>query len=281
MEIFSFSFISTKMFITIITDCNDTHTFGRQLTRAASLFDSVPIPVSINGGFDEPTDLEAGFSLVDMLDAARGHYGVVMLNKAPRSGKAKKWKNGTPFGCFWFKDTLVVSTVDGYALSVAKKLGMVDEVKLFDIPTVMNWAKGSLLDEFDAEYIITTQFRSFEFMPRVAKWVFDKLDVPFEIMPISEVIDAPMCVSVIDNFGNLKTTVLPREIGFETGKSINLKGFGELTCYDRLKDLPNGETGIIIGSSGYKENRFIEIMTQGQSAKEKFGAKIGTLIEII
>jgi hypothetical protein len=262
---------NSHMFITIITDCNDSHTFGRQLTRAASLFDSVPIPVSINGGFDEPTDLEAGFSLVDMLDAARGHYGVVML---------KKWKNGTPFGCFWFKDTLVVSTVDGYALSVAKKLGMVDEVKLFDIPTVMNWAKGSLLDEFDAEYIINTQFRSFEFMPRVGKWVFDKLDVPFTILPASEIIDAPLCVSIIDNFGNLKTTVLPQEIGFETGKTINLKGFGELVCYDRLKDLPNGETGIIIGSSGYKENRFIEIMCQGESAKEKFGAKIGTLIEV-
>jgi hypothetical protein len=269
------------MFITIITDCNDTHTFGRQLTRAASLFNSVPIPVSIDGEFDEPTDLEAGFSLVDMLDASRGHNGVVLVNKAPRSGKAKKWKNGTPFGYFWFKDTLVVSSVDGYALSLIKKLGLTNEIRLFDIPTVMNWAKGTLLDEFDADYVINTQFRSFEFLPRVARWVFDKLDVPFEIMKLDEIIDAPWAVSIIDNFGNLKTTLLPNDIGFETGKKINLSGFGELTCYDRLKDLPNGETGIIIGSSGYKENRFLEIMTQGESAKAKFGAKIGTEIKIV
>ena len=270
------------MFVTIITDCIDSGTFGRQMTRSASIFGFPPIPVAITPDFVAPSDLEAGGHLIDMLDSSRGSKGIILVNKAPRSGKAKKWKNGTPFGYFWHKDTLIVSSIDGYALSLIKKFKLTDQVNVFDIPTVMEFAKSNnLLDTFDADYVVNTQFRSFEFLPRVAKWVFDKLAVPTDPLLINDVIDCPLAIFYVDNFGNLKTTVLPQEIGFEAGKVINLRGFGELTCYNRLKDLPNGETGLIIGSSGLKEKRFVEIMTQGDNAALKFGAKIGDLIEVL
>lgn len=269
------------MFVTIITDCIDSGTFGRQMTRAASLFDFPPIPVSITPDFDAPSDLEAGGHLIDMLDACRGTKGVILVNKAPRSGKAKKWQNGTPFGYFWFYDTLVVSSVDGYALSLAKKFNLAEKFKIFDIPTVMDFAKQEkLLDSFDADYVINTQFRSFEFLPRVAKWVLDGIDVPADDLLVKDILECPNAVFFVDNFGNLKTTVLPEEIGFETGKEISLKGFGKLKCYDRLKDLPNDEAGIIIGSSGLKEKRLLEIIVQGKSANKIFGAGIGTAIEL-
>ncbi len=270
------------MFVTIITDCIDSNAFGRQMTRAASLFGFPPVPVAITPEFDLPSDIEAGGHLIDMLDASRGRPGIILVNKAPRSGKAKKWKNGTPFGYFWYDKTLVVSSVDGYALSLIKKLRITDTIHVFDIPTVADFAKDhSLMDRFDADYLVTTQFRSFEFVPHVAKWVYDGHIVPTESLLISEIPDCPPAVFFADNFGNLKTTVFPEEIGFEAGKVIALKGFGEIMCYDRLKDLPNGETGLIIGSSGLKDKRFLEIMSQGMSAKDQFKAKIGTPIQII
>ncbi len=270
------------MFVTIITDCIDSNAFGRQMTRAASLFGFAPIPVSITPEFESPSDIEASGHMIDMLDASRGTPGIVLVNKAPRSGKAKKWKNGTPFGCFWYHNTLVVSSVDGYALSLAKKFNLTDQVMVFDIPTVMEFAKKeNLLEDWEADYVVNTQFRSFEFLPRVAKWVFDHYHVPAEVLEIKDVSDCPNSVYFVDNFGNLKTTVLPDEIGFAEGKEIEFKVFGKLKCHNRLKDLPNGETGLIIGSSGLKEKRFLEIMTQGASTKEKFGVGIGTVVELV
>lgn len=269
------------MFVTIITDCIDSNAFGRQMTRAASLFGFPAVPVAITPEFEVPSDLEAGGHLIDMLDASRGEKGIILVNKAPRSGKAKKWPNGTPFGYFWYNKTLVVSSIDGFALSVVKKLNLADKINFFDIPTVMQFAKENrLLEPFDADYVVTTQFRSFEFLPRVAKWVFDGIAVPTTEVDISEIENCPNAVFFADIFGNLKTTLLPEDIGFEAGKKIDLEKFGIVKCYDRLKDLPNGETGLIIGSSGFKNFRFLEIMTQGASAKDKFGATIGTLIKL-
>ncbi len=270
------------MFVTIITDCSDSNALGRKMTRTASLFGFPPIPMAIENDFEALSDLEAAGHLIDILDAGLGNSGVVLVNKAPRSGKAKKWENGTPFGYFWYKKTLVVSSVDGFALSLVKKLGLVDEINVLDIPTVMHYAVASnLLTKEVADYIITTQFRSFEFVPRVAKWVFDKIAIPFESLKIDEIPDAPNAVWFADIFGNLKTTLLPNEIGFENGKKINFENFGEITFYDRLKDVPNGETGLIIGSSGLDSNRFLEIVIQGQSAKDKFKPNVGEELKIL
>jgi hypothetical protein len=214
--------------------------------------------------------------LIDTLDAGLGNDGVILVNKAPRSGKAKKWSNGTPFGYFWYKKTLVVSSVDGYTLSLIKKFNLADSVNLFDIPTVMNAVvnKGYLTRD-QADYIVSTQFRSFEFLPRVAKWVFDKIEIPSESLSINEVPDTPNAVWFADVFGNLKTTLLPEDVQFEAGKKINFKSIEEIVCYNRLKDVPNGEAGLIIGSSGIDNKRFLEIVIQGHSAKAKFNAKIG------
>jgi hypothetical protein len=269
------------MFVTIITDCIDSNAFGRQMTRAASLFGFPPVPVAITPEFDLPSDIEAGGHLIDMLDASRGRPGIILVNKAPRSGKAKKWANGTPFGYFWYDQTLVVSSVDGHALSLVKKLGLTQQIHVFDIPTVAQYAKANnLMDSYDADYLVTTQFRSFEFVPHVAKWVYDSHKIPSEIIDISEIPDCPPSVFFADNFGNLKTTVFPDEIGFEAGKVLNLQNFGPITCYERLKDLPNGEVGLIIGSSGLKGKRFLEIMSQGKSAKELFRVQIGSEVSL-
>jgi hypothetical protein len=270
------------MFVSIITDCSDSNALGRNMTRAASLFGFPPIPMAIENDFEALSDLEAGGHLIDTLDAGLGNDGVILVNKAPRSGKAKKWTNGTPFGYFWYKKTLVVSSVDGFTLSLVKKFKLVESINVFDIPIVMDYAVAkNLLPKEIADYIVTTQFRSFEFLPRVAKWIFDKIEIPSEILSINEVPDSPNSVWFADVFGNLKTTLLPIDVGFENGKKITFENLGEITCYDRLKDVPNGETGLIVGSSGLDHKRFLEIVIQGQSAKIKFNSKIGQELKII
>ena len=116
------------MHITIINDCKDANAAGRQMARAAGLIEA---PVSFVG---VSSDLEAAGNLIDMLDAYGDSAGILLVNVAPRNGKAKKWQNGTPFGYFWYKKILVLSSIDGLTLSLVKKLQLVDSINVLDIP---------------------------------------------------------------------------------------------------------------------------------------------------
>src|SRR5688572_12965729 len=98
------------MFVTIINDCKDENAFGRQATKAAALFGCSIVTVGVD------SDIEAAGNLIDCLDAGEGKEGVILVNVAPRHGDAKKWPNGTPFGYFLYKETLVVTSIDGLTL---------------------------------------------------------------------------------------------------------------------------------------------------------------------
>lgn len=262
------------MFATIINDCHDENAMARQSTRLASFLNAPVTTV----GVKSYNELEAATHLVDVLDAGLGRTGLVTVNVAPRHGKGKKWPNGTPFGFFAYKDTLVISTIDGYCLSLAKKLKVSEDIKLLDLPTVIDhavdqgWLKPELRD-----HIVNTQFRSYEFVPRVAKWIYAGHELPFERYSFEQIDDAPKAVSFVDNFGNCPTTMLPEEIGFEPGKVIKTK-LGDLTCYSRLKDVPNDQPGLIVGSWGLAEKRFVAVVVQGKSAAKHFNIKTGSEI---
>lgn len=257
------------MFVTIINDCKDPNAFGRQATRASALFGLNVNTVAV------ASDLEAAGNLIDVLDAAEGRRGVVLVNVAPRNGAAKKWQNGTPFGFFRYGDTLVAASVDGRTLSLVKKLGVSDAVDVFDIPTVMDVAAGHrLVSREVAEYVKSTQFRSLEFLPRAAFWTMQGYRLPTVRMPIDEVPDAADAVWWVDNFGNCKTTILPGELdAFRDDAAI--AGLASLAHYDRLKDVPDGEAAFVTGSSGIGGNRFVEVVIQGGNAGQRFGLRSG------
>ena len=258
------------MFVTIITDCRDANTTGRQATRLATLFPQTQITMA---GIADFTEIEAAGNLIDMLDASEGEEGVILVNSAPR--QKKKWPNGTPFGYFWYKKTLVVATIDGLALSLAKKLGLATEILVTDIPTVTeSLVKKRIIIPDLAHQLVHTQFRSFDYMPRLAKWVMDGISIPSKVYNFTEVEDIGKSIWWIDNFGNAKTTVLPEEIGFEAGKKIMTK-IGELTCYTRMKDVAVGTPAIIVGSSGVEGKRFVEIIVLGQRASDTFNLHVG------
>jgi len=254
------------MFCTIINDCKDANAAGRQTTRAAALFGC---PVNFIG-VDFGGDLQAAGNLVDILDAGEGPStssgqarGVVLVNVAPRNGSGKKWPNGTPFGYFWHKETLVVSSVDGLTLSLAKKLGILKDFHVLETP---------------AEYA-KHQFRSFAFLPKAAKTLLEggKLKEHDGGQTSVTIPEAPKAVWWVDNFGNCKTTLLPEEIGFESGKQIKTK-FGEFMCFESLKDVPDGQFGLVIGSSGLGDKRFLELVKQGESAAKYLGILSGAVL---
>lgn len=242
------------MFCTIINDCADDNAKGRQQTRAISLLECPVCFVGVR------SDLEAAGNLVDILDAADDFKGVVLVNVAPRNGRAKKWPNGTPFGYFWYKQTLVLASIDGFTLSLAKKLGIVQGLQVLETP--QEYAKS--------------QFRSFEFLPRAAKALLQGKECKGEQFS-STVLEVPKAVWWIDNFGNCKTTLLPEDIGFQAGQQIITK-FGELECFESLKDVPDGKLGLVIGSSGLENKRFLEIVKQGASAARHLGIYSGAML---
>ena len=257
------------MFVTIINDCQDANAFGRQTARAIDLFVGPVVPIGVHN------EMEAAGNIIDILDAGGKTDNVILVNVAPRNGKAKKWPNGTPFGYFKVDKSLIVSSIDGYALSLIKKFGLATEIQVMDIPTVLAaMVEQNHIEPARQEYITNTQFRSFEFLPRAAHWITDGFNVPSTPYAITEVPDAPHAVWFVDNFGNCKTTMLPDDVEFAAGKKLQTN-FGEITCYNRLKDVPDAETGIIIGSSGYKDKRFLEFVIQGQSAANKYNLKPG------
>lgn len=267
------------MQITIINDCLDQNAKLRQISRVGSLFENCSVNCFGVGG-----EMEASGSLVDAIDSFEGRKGIIIVNVAPRSKSAKKWKNGTPFGFFWHKETLIVSSVDGLVLSLVNKLNITDEFYILDIPDVLEAIEDKEMSPSEKQRITNSQFRSFEFLPRVARWLTKKVDIPCQKYDLKEVTDAPQAVWFVDNFGNIKTTLLKGDFDVDNNRTFKMK-IGEqieqLDFYDCLKDLPSGSIGLVRGSSGVGENRFIEIMMRGGNAAGKLGINIGDKVEIL
>lgn len=260
------------MFTTIINDCTDQNALARQATRALTLIGYSAAIVGVEN------DLEAAGNLIDILGASEGKKGVVIANVAPRHGRGKKWPNGTPFGYFYINETLVVSTIDGYCLSLVKKFRLIKSINLMDVPTVVDhMIKKRHIKENLRDLIVNSQFRSYDFAPRVAKLLLDKAHIPSKDYSLGNIEDIPKAVWWVDNFGNCKTTVLPEDVAFAPGKILKTK-VGKFKCFPRLKDVPNHQAGIIVGSSGLDTKQLLELVIQGKSAGKEFGLTSGSNI---
>lgn len=264
--------------LSLITDCRDDNARARVLTRAAGLLPAMPVAT-----IGVASDLEAGLNLVDQLDASDGQPGIILVNVAPRNGYAKKWENGTPFGWLEVNGTHIFGTVAGQVFSLLQKvLGEKLEVKVFDFIAAIRQLN---LPNGKKHYLTSTQFRSFEFLPRLAALVLTGKKL--RMAEFAEIPLAPSAIAWVDCFGNVKTSLLPEEAGFASGKTATLHASGKsrkLVCYQRLKDIPDGESGLVIGSSGLwvgdLNRRFLEIMVNGGSAAAHFKLKSGDKIEI-
>ncbi len=255
------------MFATIINDCRDENARGRQESRLASLLPVSPVFIGVD------SDLEAGVQLIDVLDATEGREGVVLVNVAPRGGHTTKWENGTPFGFFYYHRTLVVASVDGYTLSAIKTLGLAETIELLDTHSSAEaMLKAEFIDAVAAAELPTTQFRSFDFTPRVAAFLVEGHRVPSDTYSLENSPALPQAIWHIDNFGNCKTTLTERDLA---GASSVVTRFGTLPYTPQLRNVPDGSSAVVQGSSGLRDRRFLEIVTQRGSFAVAHGAHLG------
>lgn len=263
--------------VTVINDCRDENARGRQLARLAALF-----PGSHISFVGVENDVEAGLHLVDVIDSLDGKPGIILVNVAPRNGQGKKWENGVPFGAIKYSQAVVFTTISQATLSpLAKVAPPSTTIRIFDLPKVIPRLTA---DPARQEHIRTSQFRSYEFLPRLAAAYLRGISLPAEIKPLMNLAQGDqMVIAYIDCFGNAKTTIFPEEIGFKPDIEIRLQ-IGDspqaIRCYHRLKDIPDNVLGLVIGSSGLGQQRFLEIMVQGGSAGALLKARIGSELKL-
>ncbi len=272
------------MFTTIITDCKGENEASRQITRFNALELGATSILGIGSDFSDDATIEGAANLIDVLDATEGKKGIiVVLNVAPRGNK-KDGGNGTHFCYFYYKDTLVISTIKGYCLSFIPKFNISKSVKLIELSAVLDSVyKKNLISSELRDYIVKTQFRSFDFVPRLARWLTDKVEIPSTNLQLDASNLPPVGIWHIDAFGNCKLTLSNKDISFKTKNRIVNTNLGKFPFYERLKDVPLGGTAIYIGSSGIGDYRFLELATQGipGSAAKKLKLKVGSKIVIL
>ncbi|MFE9043585.1 SAM hydroxide adenosyltransferase [Streptomyces sp. NPDC012421] len=269
----------TLLPVVSLTDCADPNALARQSTRIATLFGSTPTVLPLGGPDPEGA---AALTLLDLLRSTDLIGGpsrpvVVLVNIAPRDGH---WPNGVPFCYFRHGDHLVITTASRRVLApLATYLGLT-EVQVTDVRQVLEaaadgWAE---LTAAEVEEMVRTQFRSLWYVPLLARWLADGRTVPAEPMAVHPSAEDEVRVAVVDNFGNCKldrpATELP---GYDGAKGLlvhnRLEGRDvRVRCYDRLPDVPLGEPGITVGSSGVG---FAELVVRGGSAADTFGLSQG------
>ncbi|MER5888034.1 SAM hydroxide adenosyltransferase [Streptomyces sp. NPDC001941] len=262
-----------------LTDCADPNALARQSARIATLFGATPTVLPLDGPDPEGA---AALTLLDLLRSTSLIGGpaqpvVVLVNIAPRDGH---WPNGVPFCYFRHGDHLVVSTANPRVLApLASYLG-VTEAHVTDVREVLEAAAAgwATLDADQIEEVARTQFRSLWYAPLLARWLADGHPVPARATEVRPPAAAEVRVAVVDNFGNCKLDRPAAELpGYTPAKSLLVRNRAEgkdvrVRCYDRLPDVPLGEPGITVGSSGVG---FAELVVRGGSAAELFGLRQG------
>ena len=256
----------------IITDCKDQNVTGRQIIRYGTLLRSEVHLVGVE------SDLEAAGNLIDCLDSFGEGKGTIIVNVAPRNYSGKKWKNGSPFCYFNYRNVLVISTIDGLTLSLVKKLGFVKSVELLNAKIVLDSAvSAKWMKRRQAYSVLNTQFRSFEFVPLVAKWLSEGKKLPSRAHDFSEIPETNAVVWFVDNFGNCKTTLTEEDIKIDNDKVVKTSR-GVLVYHKHLRNVPDGEPAITYGSSGLNDQRFLEIVVGGGNAAETLNLEVGSSV---
>lgn len=255
----------------IITDCFDSSTAGRQKVRAQSLFKGIS-PVLIESSYKHAVSLAGNIiDILGTLEYDTESKALIIGNHAPREvGKRDNLLNGSPFVYFWYKEHLFVVTYTDELFAILRKY--------IDIPVVYEVTdelKAKIAEVYPIDFA-KTQFRSLDYAPFLGKYIWDHPEtVGKEIVLTDEADVLAWSVWHTDNFGNVKLLATRSDLD---GATRTIEGIGEVTFYERLKDVPVGETAIIQGSSGVGDSRFLELVIQGGSAAGTHGISVGDIL---
>ncbi|EKE13748.1 MAG: hypothetical protein ACD_12C00840G0002 [uncultured bacterium] len=141
------------------------------------------------------------------------------------------------------------------------------------------------------------QFHSRDLFSRISAHLMDYLEDELELEEISTDIIPELdqfYIGHIDNFGNIKTTVVEEDFKgkYEYGELVNIKINQIVKTAKYVPNLFGGVPGELVvypGSSGKKDNRFLEISIWRHFTEEKPTTgvdefnfpKIGSVIEIV
>jgi len=231
------------------------------------------------------TDIEAAGNIIDQLDASDQNPTIIIANIAPRTnhswwlknskGQFNIYENGTSFCYFWVKNKLIISTIDGLTLALVKKINITSNINVIDIrKTLSIMHKNNLITSYQKNYISNSQFRSFDFIPRVVELLLKKINPISKKLSITKIPDCPNAIWWIDNFGNCKTTLFKKDIIISKDGKIQTK-FGQFPFFSHLSKIPSSMTAIVEGSSGVGESVFLEFLTQGKNTAKQYSIKIG------
>jgi hypothetical protein len=226
---------------------------------------------------DESAELEAAGNIIDCLDAASPRKGIIVFNVAPRGGRGLQRENGSPFGYFKYEETFIFGTVDGLVLPFLKYFGITDEVYVSQYEEVLSLALNeSLITKEEAKRAKSTQFRSFNYLPFAAFLLIKNGTLPNKKEKVPELpSDYQNRIWKIDNFGNIKTSII---IENSKKNSVIETKWGKLNIYNSLKDAPPRQVCALVGSSGLREKRFLEIIARGLNCAQILSAKEGEKI---
>jgi hypothetical protein len=76
-------------------------------------------------------------------------------------------------------------------------------------------------------------------------------------------------------FGNVFLDCLPEDVGFEPGRWIQLANGDRVQCYGDFHDVPPGQLGLTVGSSGFGDNCFLKLTVMGKSAAKRLRLRPG------
>ncbi len=269
------------MRIDYFSDCispnptDDINSYERIYRRLESLFQKAKIKLihTPNAG-----DTGTIHQIIDNADAVR--YGknyqyVVFCNAAPRGKNGDA--NGAPFCYATIGNTLIIGHLETFFPLV--NTGIIREIKKVD---VLDVCTRFLSDE--AERIAKSQFRGFDFLPLLAKWILDGKMVPSKSIILEKRKEYRIWYN--DVFANSKTTILYEDMPkFQNGDLVKLRSGGksfELPCYHSLAEAPNldavGEKtlALVKGSSGIFDKRFMEVIEKGGRAAERVAFQKGS-----
>lgn len=277
----------TEIALSIITDCADPNARARQELAYNQLFDNPSLTfLGVDTATSKAPELEVAGNLVDQLDVL-SRFGSgdrdsgIVAQVAQRGSEIKLQHDNGPAFCFFeHKNTLVAATLNN-CLVFARDEGLVRDVEVVDIPTVVEAAvQDGRLTREEAETIANTQFRSLEFLPLLMRWVKDNRNVPSKTVTLTEDVLPPAKPVIwhIDNFGNGKSNMHPEAIGFEDGMEVELACGKLAVCHTRLADVRTGEAALTVGSSGYGKRKWLEVVVGKGRADTKLSLSVGTAV---
>ena len=183
---------------------------------------------------------------------------IIYSNTAPRKDakQERKANEGEKFVFAQLDNGCQIMAVNsGYCLSFVKN--HIEQLCKVNIPN-----KGS-------------QFRSRDFYPyAVTEVLKNNKKIIGEAMDLDLIPNLPNNkLAFVDGYGNLKTTIGKKEIDFKPGQKVKifLNGVVRTAIYAQGNfEVKEGELAFAPGSSGEKDNHFLEIFLRGGSAYNLF-----------